>query len=142
MKTINILGETQREQWHSVVNMLRQLGGDLTREGRSELCDELDRYIDAMEDANENSEQKTVYALISKCYTSLDSGFTVDVKLFDTLDAAQDRMFSEYDETLLLWNMSVEEQNEYRRCVFEEYRARIDDYTDFAEWKIEDRKIN
>ena len=53
-KTINILGDTQREQWHSVVNMLRVLGGDLPRDARSELCDELDRYIDAMEDANEN----------------------------------------------------------------------------------------
>lgn len=50
MKTINILGTTQREQWHSVVNMLRQLGGSLDYEGRSELCDELDRYIDGVED--------------------------------------------------------------------------------------------
>lgn len=50
MKTINILGTTHREQWHSVVNMLRQLGGDLTYEGRSQLCDELDRYIDGVED--------------------------------------------------------------------------------------------
>ena len=50
MKTINILGDSQREQWHTVVNLLRQLGGDLTREGRSELCDEIDRYIDHVED--------------------------------------------------------------------------------------------
>ena len=49
-KTINILGDTQREQWHSVVHMLRQLGGDMTREGRSALCDEIDRYIDYCED--------------------------------------------------------------------------------------------
>lgn len=49
-KTINVLGDSQREQWHTVVNMLRQLGGDLTREGRSGLCDELDRYIDYAED--------------------------------------------------------------------------------------------
>ena len=47
---VNILGDTQREQWHSVVNMLRQLGGDMTREGRSGLCDEIDRYIDNAED--------------------------------------------------------------------------------------------
>lgn len=53
METINILGNSQREQWHSVVNMLRQLGGSLDLEGRSMLCDELDRYIDAMEDATE-----------------------------------------------------------------------------------------
>ena len=50
MKTINILGDSQREQWHSVVNLLRQLGGDMTRKGRSDLCDELDRYIDCVED--------------------------------------------------------------------------------------------
>lgn len=50
MKTVNVLGETQREQWHNVVNMLRLLGGDMDREGRSALCDELDRYIDAVED--------------------------------------------------------------------------------------------
>ena len=50
MKTVNVLGDTQREQWHSVVHMLRQLGGDMTKEGRSSLCDELDRYIDACED--------------------------------------------------------------------------------------------
>ena len=52
-ETINILGNSQREQWHSVVNMLRKLGGSLDYEGRSQLCDELDRYIDAMEDLNE-----------------------------------------------------------------------------------------
>lgn len=46
---MNPLGETQREQWHNVVHLLRVLGGDLTREGRSELCDELDRYIDNAE---------------------------------------------------------------------------------------------
>ena len=50
MKTVNVLGETQREQWHNVVNMLRLLGGDMTYRGRSDLCDELDRYIDAVED--------------------------------------------------------------------------------------------
>ena len=49
-KTINILGDSQREQWHGVVNMLRQLGGDLTRKGRSDICDEIDRYIDFCED--------------------------------------------------------------------------------------------
>lgn len=46
----NPLGESQREQWHSVVNMLRQLGGDMTRKGRSDICDEIDRYIDYCED--------------------------------------------------------------------------------------------
>lgn len=50
VRTINVLGDTQRQQWHAVVNMLRQLGGDMTREGRSELCDEIDRYIDFAED--------------------------------------------------------------------------------------------
>ena len=52
--TIHLLGETQREQWHSVVNMLRRHGGNMTREDRGILCDELDRYIDAMEDLNES----------------------------------------------------------------------------------------
>ena len=50
MKEINILGDTQREQWHSVVHMLRQLGGSLDYKGRSALCDEIDRYIDYVED--------------------------------------------------------------------------------------------
>lgn len=52
MKTINVnpLGTTQREQWHSVVNILRRMGGDLTAEGRAGICDELDRYIDYAED--------------------------------------------------------------------------------------------
>ena len=49
-KTINILGDTQREQWHSVVNMLRQLGGAMDNKVRSDICDELDRYIDNAED--------------------------------------------------------------------------------------------
>lgn len=52
MKTIKVnpLGESQREQWHSVVNLLRQLGGDLDKKGRSDICDEIDRYIDFVED--------------------------------------------------------------------------------------------
>jgi hypothetical protein len=66
MKTINILGNSQREQWHSVVNMLRQLGGDLTYEGRSQLCDELDRYIDAMEDLNEQTVEETTQTLCDR----------------------------------------------------------------------------
>lgn len=60
MKTINFnpLGETQRQQWHSVVNILRQLGGDMTREGRSGICDELDRYIDSVEDILDKMRQE------------------------------------------------------------------------------------
>lgn len=50
MKTINILGDTQREQWLSVVNTLEKLGGDMSRDGRRELCDELRRYINNAED--------------------------------------------------------------------------------------------
>jgi len=51
MKTIKInpLGDSQREQWHTVVNLLRQLGGDMDYKGRSALCDEIDRYIDHAE---------------------------------------------------------------------------------------------
>lgn len=47
---MNPLGDTQREQWHSVVHLLRTLGGDLDRKGRSDICSELDRYIDHVED--------------------------------------------------------------------------------------------
>lgn len=52
MKTIKVnpLGDSQREQWHTVVNLLRQLGGDMDKAGRSALCDEIDRYIDNAED--------------------------------------------------------------------------------------------
>ena len=49
-KTINVLGDTQRQQWHNVVHILRCAGGDMTYEGRAALCDELDRYIDYCED--------------------------------------------------------------------------------------------
>ena len=50
MKTINILGDTQREQWLAVVNILDRLGGDMDSKGRHELCDELLRYINNAED--------------------------------------------------------------------------------------------
>ena len=50
METINVLGDSQREQWHNVVNLLRELGGCMDRKGRSHLCDEIDRYIDHVED--------------------------------------------------------------------------------------------
>ena len=50
VKTINILGDSQRDQWHSIVNLLRQLGGNLDMKGRSDICDEIDRYIDFCED--------------------------------------------------------------------------------------------
>ena len=112
MKTINILGDTQREQWHNVVNMLRQLGGDMTFDGRSKLCDELDRYIDAMEDANEQEEsgpvnysdllemgykyrglkngqpvfKKLVYALVCTEYVNSVPGSSV--RLFDSMKSA------------------------------------------------------
>lgn len=50
MTSFSIIGDTQRDQWHTMVNLLRQLGGDMTREGRDAICDELDRYIDHCED--------------------------------------------------------------------------------------------
>lgn len=56
MKTINILGETQREQWHTIVRMLRLLGED--KESRNAFCDEIDRYIDFAEDMFEKMEMK------------------------------------------------------------------------------------
>ena len=51
MKTIKVnpLGESQREQWHTVVNLLRQLGGDMDYKGRSARVwkTELAKYIRA-----------------------------------------------------------------------------------------------
>ena len=47
---MNPLGNTQRQQWHGVVNLLRTLGGDLDSKGRSDICGEMDRYIDHVED--------------------------------------------------------------------------------------------
>lgn len=58
MKTINILGETQREQWHSVVNTIRLLGQDITRDTLSDLCDDIDRYIDFAEDLIEKIKEE------------------------------------------------------------------------------------
>ena len=49
-KTINLMPDTQRDQWHMVVDVVRRLGRDMTREGLDGLCDELDRYIDHCED--------------------------------------------------------------------------------------------
>ena len=49
-KTINVLGDTQREQWHAVIRILREAGPVMTREGIHGICDELDRYIDFCED--------------------------------------------------------------------------------------------
>lgn len=141
MKTINILGDSQREQWHGVVNMLRQLGGDLTREGRASLCDELDRYIDAMEDANENREQETVYALIHKEY--IDTELSVDVKLYENIELARDELHSQYMETLLYWQFIEEQQDEFHNCHIDNSfdHARINDYTDFADWRIEEKVV-
>lgn len=60
MKTIKVnpLGESQREQWHTVVNLIRQLGGDMDYQGRSALCDEIDRYIDHAEDIMDELRKK------------------------------------------------------------------------------------
>lgn len=58
-KTVNILGDTQAEQWKTVVNLLRQLGGSLDYDGRDSLCGELDRYIDFAE--------KTMRELSAEC---------------------------------------------------------------------------
>lgn len=49
-KTVNILGDTQKEQWQNVVNILRVCGGDMDYKGRDALCSELDRYIAWAED--------------------------------------------------------------------------------------------
>lgn len=138
-KTINIMGDTQRQQWHSAVNILRQMGGDMTREGRSAICDELDRYIDFMEDANEKQEQKTVYALICKVYRNGD--LSVDVKLFSDIEYARDELHSQYEETMLLWHFETEQQDEYHNCEETDDRSRINDYIDFAEWRIKKMEV-
>lgn len=140
MKTINILGDSQREQWHGVVNMLRQLGGSLDLEGRSALCDELDRYIDAMEDINEQEdEQESVYALIAKEYLSVDCSFGVEVKLFNSIKRAREEMKKQYDEQLAMWDETLESCNESEFVGYsiDENHARVDAYTDFADWRIE-----
>lgn len=50
MKTINILGDTQREQWHNFVNIIWTHWGLLDRKALKEILDEIDRYIDHAED--------------------------------------------------------------------------------------------
>ena len=139
MKTVNLLGDTQREQWHSVVNMLRQLGGDLTYEGRSGLCDELDRYIDAMEDANEQSEPNTVYALV--CTEYCNSDIATEVKLFSDPADAWEEMHSQYKEQLELWNFDMSIQDGFHYCICEDNNSRIEDYSDFVVWKIEVKEV-
>lgn len=57
-KTINILGNTQREQWKTVVNIIRMTGNVLTPQALSDLCDELDRYIDHAEDIFESLKEE------------------------------------------------------------------------------------
>jgi hypothetical protein len=113
MKTINILGDTQREQWHSVVNMLRQLGGNLTREGRSELCDELDRYIDAMEDAN--SEPQKLYALT--CAEYIDFDLESCTEIFADMETAQKRMREWWQEVIDEWELGGDDST--RMDIFE-----------------------
>lgn len=46
-KTINILGDTQREQWHSIVNMLKPF---ISSTAAYPILDEIHRYIDFAED--------------------------------------------------------------------------------------------
>lgn len=53
-KVVHILGKSQREQWHTVVNVIRHAGREMTQEGLNGLCDELDRYIDFAEDIFED----------------------------------------------------------------------------------------
>ena len=48
--TVPLMGETPREQWHGVVYILRRMGRDMTDKGYNDLLDELDRYIDGVED--------------------------------------------------------------------------------------------
>lgn len=82
---VNVLGDTQRQQWHTIVNILRVCGGDMTREGRNGICDELDRYIDAMEDANEDREMSAHEALVCMAIHTNTMGI-LDYDDFDNLD--------------------------------------------------------
>lgn len=124
-KTINILGETQRQQWHTIVNILRVCGGDMTREGRSGICDELDRYIDAMEDANEDRGMSEHEALVCLAiYTN-----TLGLLDYDDCD--------NYDEYRKKWSRIVAKgYNEFFDSVeddgtdTEETICRVSDFVD------------
>jgi hypothetical protein len=140
MKTINILGDSQREQWHGVVNMLRHLGGDMPRESRSELCDELDRYIDAMEDANEeNSKPQKVYALV--CYEYVEQQSGSEVALYETEEAARNEMRKQYEEIIALWKHDVSVTQADYFCEFSDRAAIITEYFDDIFWRIEEKEV-
>ena len=51
---VNPLGTTQREQWHSVVNILRRMGGDMTAEAAAGYCaaEDYDRWFFEQEEQN------------------------------------------------------------------------------------------
>lgn len=124
-RTINLLGETQREQWHTVVNMLRLVGGDMTREGRNEICNELDKYIDAMEDANEDRGMSAHEALVCMAIHTNTMG------LLDYDD------FDNYDECRKKWSRIVAKgYNEFFDSVeddgtdTEETICRVSDFVD------------
>ena len=145
MKTINILGDTQREQWHSVVNMLRQLGGDLAYEGRSKLCDELDRYIDAMEDANGvENEPRKVFALVRYSYIEHETDGMV--MLFSSAEDARAEMKQQYEKTIELCEI---DPNNLRRDAVADWQslnitdnsAWISDYPDDIYWRIEEKEV-
>ena len=142
MKTINIFGETQREQWHSVVNMLRLLGGDLTLQGRSELCGELDRYIDAMEDLNEQAarEKTVVYALVRTEY--IESCMNSDVMLYSDIEDAKKEMLRQYEEIIAVWKHDRQTNSFDYWCTFEEHDATVCEYFDEVRWKIEERIVD
>ena len=137
MKTINILGDTQRDQWHGVVNMLRQLGGDMTREGRSALCDELDRYIDAMEDANDSEEE--VYVLTSYGRTECSMGGVAYV--YDSLEAAQQKMREEVAETISDFELDADNLGEFQSINIGDTSAFVENLYDEWYWKIERKTI-
>ena len=47
---VNVLGDTQRQQWHTVVGLLRWHLNDGQHDHLKGILDELDRYIDHAED--------------------------------------------------------------------------------------------
>lgn len=145
MKTINIFGDTQREQWHGVVNIMRQMGGVLDKEGRSEICDELDRYIDAMEDAN--GAPQTVYVLT---HTFLEYNLNTPIpetvsSVFLSLKQAEEAMTRAYDVIWHNWELDKLSDTEVENItsgITDEGWAVISVDGRFCSWKIEKCEVH
>lgn len=121
MKTFNILGDTQREQWHAVVNMLRQLGGDMDYDGRSALCDEIDRYIDHCEDIldemreeDNGSEEETHKKNEPEVFYSGGNIWISAMYIDDNIYCTTDNY--EYEDCLVFYDHRTEDQDDPFPC--------------------------